>query len=190
MSQADIEFVVQVAAQLASVDHRRAQEPAARPRYVPIVQVIGDRPRTAAGGECGEDAVDNLGFLFSYSIYSIVDCLVRVTIRRQDCSRGIRRMPLREGIMRSPRSLLAFAFVFSGFFPGEAFADCYLEGHPICSAKCNGFCRAYYDPGPPEKCDTDCRNFKVMPGAALVTIKLEGVTSDQLEKIKGILEER
>ena len=63
-------------------------------------------------------------------------------------------------------------------------ADCSLEGHPICYKKCSATCRVYYDPGPPESCQTDCRNFLVVPG---VTLKIEGLTKEDAERIQSIL---
>jgi len=87
--------------------------------------------------------------------------------------------------MRSPFLGIVFGVAMTGFFIGKASADCYMEGHPICSMKCDGWCRAFYDPGPPEKCDKECRNFKVM--ISPLTVKLEGITPDQLDKIKAIL---
>ena len=68
----------------------------------------------------------------------------------------------------------------------EAKADCHLEGHPICNKPCKTVCRAFYDPGPPESCETECKGFLV-PNDKNFTLKLEGVTEDQKNKINAIL---
>jgi hypothetical protein len=67
---------------------------------------------------------------------------------------------------------------------GALAAACFLEGHPICSMPCTTVCRVYYDPGPPETCEKDCRNFLQAP----MILKLEGITPDQESKIKAIID--
>jgi hypothetical protein len=79
---------------------------------------------------------------------------------------------------------IAFCLVVARSAFSEVEADCSLEGHPICSAPCSGVCRAFYNPGPPETCRRECRNFLVPNG---MTLKLEGITEDQKNRIEAII---
>jgi hypothetical protein len=90
--------------------------------------------------------------------------------------------------MRIWFSEFLFAAVVTAFSCGDASADCSLKGHPICNKKCSAVCRAYYDPGPPESCQTDCRSFLIRPNSKAYTLKLEGVSESQKRQIEKILD--
>lgn len=90
--------------------------------------------------------------------------------------------------MRSLCLTVAFGLGAAVFNFYGAKADCFMEGHPICSLRCNGVCRAYYNPGPPESCQKQCRNFFVKPSTPGYTIKLEGVSEGEMNKIRAILD--
>jgi hypothetical protein len=90
--------------------------------------------------------------------------------------------------MRLAYFAVAIGFIGVNLVVPRAEADCSMEGHPICNFKCSGTCRAYYNAGPPETCEHDCRNFLVKPGD--FTIKLEGITNDQRKAIDSIINEK
>ena len=85
---------------------------------------------------------------------------------------------------------VVFGLGVASFNSYEAKADCHLEGTTKCDKPCRkpAVCRAYYNPGPPETCETQCRNFFVRPKEGF-TLKLEGVTESQKKKIEAILNE-